>query len=189
LKVPRLLYGDATPEALAHRLAHEWPVGGVLSSEAGAVFGSRGMKGDSAMRNMAMLNSLWGAEPLTVDRRAENGSFTLQGARLTWGLPFNPKRCGPSLTAPKGLARGIGWLPFFLVAWPESSQGWRMFKEPPEHWPCLAKFHRRLGALLDHQLAVNDRGELKPETLELSPEAKAAWVAFHDDVEAELTFP
>ncbi|MDD2465464.1 MAG: DUF3987 domain-containing protein [Desulfobulbus sp.] len=185
-KVPRLLYGDATPEALAHRLAHEWPVGGVLSSEAGAVFGSHGMKSDSAMRNMAMLNSLWGAEPLTVDRRAENGSFTLRGARLTMGLAVQSETVRAFLDGSKGLARGIGWLARFLVAWPESTQGGRMFKEPPEHWPCLAKFHRRLGTLLDHPLAFNDRGELEPETLELSPEAKAVWVAFHDDVEAEL---
>jgi putative DNA primase/helicase len=185
-KVPRLLYGDATPEALAHRLAHEWPVGGVLSSEAGAVFGSHGMKSDSAMRNMAMLNSLWGAEPLTVDRRAENGSFTLRGARLTMGLAVQSETVRAFLDGSKGLARGIGWLARFLVAWPESTQGGRMFKEPPEHWPCLAKFHRRLGALLDHPLVFNDRGELEPETLELSPEAKAVWVAFHDDVEAEL---
>lgn len=185
-KVPRLLYGDATPEALAHRLAHEWPVGGVLSSEAGAVFGSHGMKSDSAMRNMAMLNSLWGAEPLTVDRRSENGSFTLRGARLTMGLAVQSETVRAFLDGSKGLARGIGWLARFLVAWPESTQGGRMFKDPPEHWPCLAKFHRRLGALLDHPLAFNDRGELEPETLELSPEAKAVWVAFHDDVEAEL---
>ena len=185
-KVPRLLYGDATPEALAHRLANEWPVGGVLSSEAGAVFGSHGMKSDSAMRNMAMLNSLWGAEPLTVDRRAENGSFTLRGARLTMGLAVQSETVRAFLDGSKGLARGIGWLARFLVAWPESTQGGRMFKEPPEHWPCLAKFHRRLGALLDHPLAFNDRGELELETLELSPEAKAVWVAFHDDVEAEL---
>jgi putative DNA primase/helicase len=35
-------------------------------------------------------------------------------------------------------------------------------------------------------LPFNDMGNLEPEILELSPEAKAAWVNFHDDVEAEL---
>ena len=185
-KVPRLLYADTTPEGLAHRLAHCWPVGGVLSSEAGTVLGSHGMKSDSAMRNMALLNSLWGAEPLTVDRRDESGSFALRGARLTMGLAVQSETVRTFLDGSKGLARGIGWLARFLVAWPDSTQGGRMFKEPPEHWPCLARFHRRLGTLLDHPLTFNDRGELVPETLELSPEAKSVWVAFHDDVEAEL---
>ena len=62
-----------------------------------------------------------------------------------------------------------------------------MFSDSPEYWPNLAKFHRRLGTLLDHHLLpFNDRAELEPAMLELSPEAKAVWVAFHDDVEAEL---
>ena len=34
-KVPRLLYADATPEALAFGLAKQWPSGGVVSAEAG----------------------------------------------------------------------------------------------------------------------------------------------------------
>jgi putative DNA primase/helicase len=37
---PRLLYSDATPEALAFSLGNGWPSGAVLSAEAGAVFGS-----------------------------------------------------------------------------------------------------------------------------------------------------
>ena len=35
--IPRLLYADATPEALAHALVTGWPSGGVLSAEAGAL--------------------------------------------------------------------------------------------------------------------------------------------------------
>jgi len=52
-RVPRLLVGDATTEALTWRLAQSWPVAGVLSSEAGAVFGSHAMGKDSIMRNLA----------------------------------------------------------------------------------------------------------------------------------------
>ena len=57
--VPRLLYADATPEALAHALATGWPSGGVLSAEAGAVFGAHSMGPDTIMRNLAMLNVMW----------------------------------------------------------------------------------------------------------------------------------
>jgi putative DNA primase/helicase len=35
-------------------------------------------------------------------------------------------------------------------------------------------------------LTFNDQGELEPVIIDLSPEAKAVGVAFHDDVEAEL---
>lgn len=52
-RTPRLLYADATPEALAYNLAKQWPSGGVVSAEAGIVFGSHGMGKDSVMRNLA----------------------------------------------------------------------------------------------------------------------------------------
>ncbi|MCX5875164.1 MAG: DUF3987 domain-containing protein [Deltaproteobacteria bacterium] len=105
-KVPRLLFGDSTPEALAHRLAHGWPVGGVLSSEAGTVFGGHAMGKDSAMRNMAMLNSLWGAEPLTIDRRSVP-SFMVRGARLEKDKGFASLR-NPYFIVPPPPAQRIG---------------------------------------------------------------------------------
>ena len=57
--VPRLLYADATPEALAHALANGWPSGGVLSAEAGSVLGAHSMGQDTILRNLALLNVLW----------------------------------------------------------------------------------------------------------------------------------
>jgi putative DNA primase/helicase len=184
-QIPQLLFGDSTPEETAYRLAHKWPVGGVLSSEAGIVFGGHAMGKESAMRNMALLNGLWDAETLRIDRRS-GPSYTVRGVRLTMGLAVQAETVKAFLDSLKGLARGIGFLARFLVAWPESTQGCRMFQDSPEDWPQLAKFHRRFGTLLDNPLAFNGNGELTPVMLELSPDAKKIWVAFHDDVEAEL---
>jgi putative DNA primase/helicase len=184
-KVARLLFSDATPEALAYSLAHCWPVGGILSSEAGIVFGGHAMGKDSAMRNMSVLNSLWDADTITIDRRT-SPSYTVSGVRLTMSLAVQSETVRCFLDGSKGLARGIGFLARFLIAWPESTQGNRMFKDPPEQWPELAKFHRRLGELLDHELTFDDKGNLSPVMLELSEEAKNTWRAFHDEVEAEL---
>ncbi|WP_031598715.1 DUF3987 domain-containing protein, partial [Ferrovum myxofaciens] len=47
LLVPRLTYSDATSEALAWGLHDAWPTAGLLSSEAGTVFGGHSMGGDS----------------------------------------------------------------------------------------------------------------------------------------------
>ena len=69
LRVPRLLYADATPEALAFGLAKQWPSGGVVSAEAGSVFGSHSMGKDSVMRNLSLLNQFWDGINLTIDRR------------------------------------------------------------------------------------------------------------------------
>jgi len=84
------------------------------------------------------------------------------------------------------LARGTGFLARFLVAWPESTQGFRPFTEAPENWPALATFNRRISAILNQPVPMDDDGALIPPMLPLSPEAKAVWISYHDAIESEL---
>jgi putative DNA primase/helicase len=81
----------------------------------------------------------------------------------------------------------MGFLARFLVTSPKSTQGFRPYTEPPPNWPSLAAFHSRLQTLLDTPAPINEAGALEPTMLKLSPEAKAEWVKFHDDVEVELS--
>lgn len=185
-RVPRLIYGDATPEALTWGLAKAWPSGGVISSEAGAIFGSHGMGRESIMRNLAILNELWDGRPQTFDRRKEGGSFTVRGARLTVALQVQEATLRDFFGRSGALARGSGFLARFLVAWPESTQGQRAFTEAPEAWPALAAFHRRIAAILRQPVPMDDDGALIPPVLPFAPEAKAAWVDFHDAIERDL---
>lgn len=184
-RVPRLLYADATPEALAFGLARNWPSGGVVSAEAGIVFGAHGMGKDSVMRNLALLNVLWDGGDLTIDRRTAE-SFTVRGARLTVALQVQEATLRTFFDRSGGLARGTGFLARFLVAWPESTQGFRPFTEAPANWPALAAFNRRIAAILEQPAPVDENGALTPPLLPLTAEAKAAWVAFHDAIESEL---
>jgi putative DNA primase/helicase len=185
-RIPRLLYADATPEALAYGLAKQWPSGGVVSAEAGIVFGSHGMGKDSVMRNLGLLNQLWDGTSLTIDRRSTE-SFTVRGARLTVALQVQEPTLREFFTRSGALARGTGFLARFLVAWPESTQGQRPFTEAPANWPHLAAFNRRIAAILDQPAPIDDDGALTPPMLPLTPEAKAAWVAYHDAIERELS--
>ena len=182
-RVPRLIYGDATPEALCCSLRN-WPSGGVLSAEAGTVLGAHGM-GDSAMRNLATLNQLWDGATLIIDRKTSE-SFSLRGARLTIGLQVQESALRAFLVKTGTLARGSGFLARFLVAWPESTQGARMFSEAPTHWPHLDVFQKRLTELLSMDAPIDQGGGLVPQMLSLTPDAKAAWVEFHDSIELEL---
>ena len=185
-RIPRLLYADATPEALAYGLAKQWPSGGVVSAEAGIVFGSHGMGKDSVMRNLGLLNQLWDGTSLTIDRRSTE-SFTVRGARLTVALQVQEPTLREFFTRSGALARGTGFLARFLVAWPESTQGQRPFTDPPANWPHLAAFHRRIAAILDQPAPIDDDGALTPPMLPLTPEAKAAWVEYHNAIEGELS--
>jgi putative DNA primase/helicase len=184
-RVPRLIYGDATPEALQHSLAKRWPSGGVVSSEAGSVFGSHGMGKESVMRNLAALNQLWDGASLPVERRSSE-SYTVRGARLTMALQIQESTLSAFFDSSKGLARGTGFLARFLVSWPASTQGMRPFTEAPTNWPALAAFNDRMAAILARPVPIDEEGALAPAMLKLSPEAKAAWVILHDQIEAML---
>ncbi len=184
-RIPRLILGDETPENLAYTLAKNWPSAGVVSSEAGVVFGSHGMGKDSVMRNMALLNVLWDGGSLPIGRKSSE-SFTVQGARLTVALQIQEATLRAFFDKSGGLARGTGFLARFLVAWPESTQGFRPFTDPPDTWPKLAAFHRRIAEILNTPAPLTDQGTLEPAMLSYRPAAKAAWIAFHDALEIEL---
>jgi putative DNA primase/helicase len=184
-RVPRLILGDETPENLAWSLAKQWPSAGVLSSEAGVVFGSHGMGKESAMRNLALLNVLWDGGAHSIGRRTSE-SFTVRGARLTMGLMVQETTLREYFSKAGGLARGTGFLARFLVAWPESTQGQRPFTDPPANWPHLAAFHRRIAAILNQPAPIDEDGALTPAMLSLAPDAKAAWREYHDAIESEL---
>jgi putative DNA primase/helicase len=189
-RIPRLLYADATPEAQAYCMAKQWPSGGVVSAEGGIVFGSHGMGKDSVMRNLGLLNQLWDGKSLTIDRRSTE-SFTVRGARLTVALQVQEPTLREFFTRSGALARGTGFLARFLVAWPESTQGMRQIDpdtpDGPATWPHLATFHRRIAAILDQPVPIDEDGALTPPMLPLTPEAKAAWVEYHNAIESELS--
>jgi len=183
--IPRLLYADATPEALAHALATGWPSGGVLSAEAGAVFGAHGMGQDTILRNLALLNVLWDGGEMAIDRRSKP-SFVLRGRRLTFGLMVQPEALRGFLERAGTLPRGTGFIARFLIAWPGSTQGTRAYRPAPEAMPQVALFEARIRELLAQPLATDAHGCLTPAVLELSPLARAEWIRFHDEVECEL---
>ena len=85
-----------------------------------------------------------------------------------------------------GLARGTGFLARFLVAWPESTQGFRPFTDPPSSWPALSAFNRRIAAILAIPVPMDEDGALTPTMMSMTAEAKTAWVKFHDAIEIGL---
>ncbi len=183
--VPKMLRMDDTSEALAYQLAHEWPAAAVLSSEGGMVFGSHGMKSENLMRNISLLNMLWEGGVVPISRRTSE-SFTVQNARLSIALQIQDATFRAFFDGTEGLARGSGFLARFLFTWPHSTQGLRLFVEPPAAWPALSRFNERIAKLLNTPILMAPAGGVQPILLTMAPDAKAAWVAFHDAVEVQL---
>lgn len=186
-RVPKLIREDATPEGLAKKLQKDWPSAGVVSNEAGIVFGAHGMGSESVMRNLALLNKLWDGGRYQSDRSDDERSRDVRGARLTMGLMIQESTLRAFFDQSKGLARGTGFLARFLIAWPESTMGGRFYTAPVSGSPALSEYHRRISALLNQPVPINEDGILEPSILPLSEGAKAAWIEFHDSIEKELS--
>ncbi|SFL07721.1 putative DNA primase/helicase [Nitrosomonas aestuarii] len=184
-RIPKILLSDETPENLAWRLAKEWPSAGVVSSEAGSVFGSHGMGKDSLMRNLSLYNVMWDGGTHSIGRRTSE-SFTVKGARLTTALQVQETTLREFNNKAGILARGTGYFARFLITRPESTQGTRMFAEPPAHWPHLSIYNQRIKDILSNPVPINDEGYLEPLLLNFSSEAKALWIDFHNSIEKML---
>ena len=183
-RVPWLFLGDETQESLAWRLHAQWPSAGLVSSEAGVIFGGHAMGADKALGNLSLLNVLWDGGEHSVGRKTSQ-SFTLRGARLTCGLQVQEaallgfiERVGP-------LARGTGFFARFLIARPQSTQGTRIYREPGP-MPRLQAYCGRLRQMLEPPVPIADDGTLSPTLVCLDADAKRAWIAFQDALELEL---
>ncbi|MFN7309410.1 MAG: YfjI family protein, partial [bacterium] len=185
VSVHRLLYADATPEALSHARATGWPSAAVMSAEAGAVFGAHGMGYATILRNLALINVLWDGGEIAVDRRSKP-SFRLRDRRLTFGAMVQPEALRGFIERAGALPRGSGFIARFLIAWPDSMQGQRPYRPAPEVLPAVDAFNARVRALLDTPLAMDAQGGLSPTMLDLSHAAHAAWVQAHDRIERQL---
>jgi putative DNA primase/helicase len=129
---------------------------------------------------------LWDGGTHTVDRRTSE-SFMVRNARLSMSLSIQPAAILAFLRKAGDIARGSGFLARFLIAWPESTQGFRDYEEPLEMWPALTAYNTRIRAILDMPLPYDETGNgLTPILLELSPEAKGAWIRFYNTIEHEL---
>ena len=183
--VPRLLYTDATTEALAYSLTHSWPSAGLVSSEAGAVFGGHAMSTDTVVRNLALLNQLWDGADFSVDRRTKE-SFHVRNVRLTIGLQVQPAVIHKFMDGHGAISRGQGFLARCLLSCPKSTQGTRIAKDPPSRTPGLDAFCQRLRDLLEMPLPRNKEKELEPPALYLAPKAHECWKDYANRTERRL---
>lgn len=170
---PRILLADETPENLAYRLAHDFPYGGVISAEGGLVLGAQAMKSESIMRHLSVLNILWDGGSFSVGRKTSD-NFEVGQARLTVSLQLQGTTLRAFQKTNGELARGIGFLARFLVCHPFSTQGSRMFVDPPAEWTKLNAFNSRITEILALPLPLDEDGLLRPIQSSFDEDAKAS---------------
>ena len=174
---------EPTTPALVDKLANVSPCAAILSDEAGTYFGGHSMRPDSRLNTWAVLNSIWDGRSISSERRSVE-SMAVETPRGTLGFAMQPAAMQDTTRQSHGIERGIGGMARFIFSNPESTQGTRKFREPSAMRE-VEKFAKRLKELLDIPLTLEGR-KLCPPVLSFTPEAKAAWVEFHDEVEDEL---
>jgi hypothetical protein len=187
LITPTLFYEDTNAPSLAVELARGWPSASLWSDEAGLVVGANGMSDDVAMGYIALLNRLWDGRSFDRTRLVAPSAF-IRGRRLTCSLMMQPLVLTRLLSVAGGASRAMGLIARFLVAWPGSTIGTRLYRHPAHETPHMGRLWHRMRQLLDTPLPITDQKTmiLSPPALALSPGARKEWISLHDRVEAEL---
>jgi hypothetical protein len=180
-----LFHEDTSAEKLAINLATGWPSSSLWSDEAGLVVGSYAMSEGSALSFLTLLNRLWDGNPFDRERVSRE-SVHLRGRRFTVSLMMQPTALATLVSAGNGMARGVGALARFLIAWPNSTIGSRAYREGDLEAAELQAFDARARALLDAPLPLDQDGALEPPKLRLSRGAFTGWRLLHNTIEQEL---
>jgi hypothetical protein len=179
---PMVLVSDPTPEGLTLHLVHR-PWAGLFTAEGGTLIGGHAFNDESRMRTGALFNALWDGEPIRR-RRAGTGSTFLPGRRCAMHLMMQGVVADRLLS--DAMLEGLGLLARMLPCAPPSTAGTRMYRKPTrDAMQAHTDYCQRMGGLLRLQPPM-DGDALKPDAMELSPEAKAMWIKFHDHAEAQL---
>jgi hypothetical protein len=144
-KSRKMLYTDTTPEAMKRGIFESNGNAAIISDEAGEILFGR------ALTDLGAINSLWSGEPYQIDRVSSN-SYSVDDPRLTLSLMIQPNPLQNYLSKPGTMARSIGFLARFLVAFPKSTQGERLIKGGTHSWNFIPEFHDRLESLLERSI-------------------------------------
>ena len=178
------------PEPTVEALAKHWGTlpgsVGLFTPEGGQLTSGYGFGPEHRLKTASWLSTLWDGGGLRRFR-AGDGVTDLPGRRLAMHVMIQPDAAAAFLTDP--ILRDQGILSRLLLASPASLAGNRKWREPPSSLD--APMRRYATAILTAfecpASAANTAGnELTPRALALGPDAKAAWVAFHDHIEAAM---
>jgi hypothetical protein len=181
-----LLVDNLTPDGLFLHLEKSRPWAGIFSAEGGGFVGGHAMNDDNRMRMGAMLNSAW--DGASINRaRVGTGFAYLPGRRISCHLMMQEAVAGKLLGDP--MLADMGLLARCLTVRPESTIGGRVFQEPDRGAQVLlGDYTHRLSFMLQSapKTCAGDDRALDPPAIECDPEARALWIAFYDEIEAEI---
>jgi hypothetical protein len=144
------------------------------------------MTPEAMLRTAAGLSCLWDGE--TIKRvRALDGATILPGRRVALHLMAQPDVAAVMLSNPLLLSQGL--LSRLLVTAPETSAGSRLWREPAtDSGAAINRYGARILDILERPFPLIEykTNELSPRALPLARDARRIWIAFADNIEAQI---
>lgn len=174
----KLIYEDATSEALFLGLYQNIPAAGLISSEGGGVLSGK------AFNDLSKQNALWSGDAITVDR-VSSESYELR-ARLTVSIMVQEKTFLSYMEKNGEISRGSGLWARFLVCNPRSTQGTRLIGGGVVTWNCCEKFSERIGEILKESVGFLMDPARSRLVIRFSQAAAQKWIEIFNAIESGI---
>lgn len=175
----KMLYNDATPQALFLGMYQDIPSAGLVSNEGGGILNGK------AFSDFTKINSIWSGGTITVDRVSAE-SFNLSRARLVVSMMVQPKVFSDYLSRKGEQARAVGLLARFLTCKPKSIRGARLMGGFSSSWQRMEIFKKRIFELLDRNANAFLNGNFVKEEVKFSAAASVLWRDAYNEIELGL---
>lgn len=173
-RLPKLIYNDATHEAIVKGLSENIGSAGLVSDEGGGVLNGR------AMNNSPLFNQLWDGVPFDVERK--NHSLVIDDSRFIILILTQLNELNSFIKKRGERAMGNGFFARCLWSVTTTTQGAR---QPSSEAKCdglyLKEFHQRISELLE--LTISNAS---PKILRFSPDAEKLFSEFQHEVENQI---
>ena len=182
---PTMIAEEPTYEGLIKLFENGQPSIGIFSDEGGRLLGGYSMRPDDQLKTAAGLSSLWQGN--AISRVRVDGAIKLYGKRLSAHLMVQGSVASAFLD--NTILKGQGLPTRFLLVWPTSTIGTRVYRPVDlTSDPRVKNYFRKIRDVLTASKALfgSANDELDFRSIYLSPEAKNAWVNFHDEGEAQM---
>lgn len=178
-----IFHEETTAEGLAWHVGIGWPSQALWSDEGALVVGGQGMRKESMLGFLGLLNRLWDGTPFKPTRKVAD-TAEIRGKRFTSNLMVQPVVLQELIGS--GPSRGVGNLARNLMAYPKSTMGERLYTPPSGDYKSVPLCGDRLHELLNIEPVIDSMGFITPPVIHLNNEARDVWAEFHDAVEIQM---
>lgn len=171
-----LMHQNTSERALLESLDGEGRSIAIISDEGEIILQS------PLFNKWGLMNACWEAATLSLNR-ASGIKITARNPRLTISMMVQGSVFLEFLEKRGSNARGTGFFARFLMAWPQSTQGYRFTRNMDPTWEHLAEFHKSIQEALENQTNEHSSEHSGKTTYKLDEDAKVLFVSLLNHIE------